>query len=222
MSPSVALEKEVKMFKLRRTSWRGGWLTLAVVALLAAGGGWAFAATTASNTVIHACAAKRGGALRLASKCNRNERAISWNVQGIPGKNGINGTNGTNGTNGSNGTNGADGTARAYGLVHNTNVTRKKNISSVTNPSPGIFCVTLAAGIDVATTGAVVTPDFSRDTTSFGGDVPQAIAELRSDAPNCPGALEVITGERQIATAGGFVTEVTNVLENQGFFIVVP
>jgi hypothetical protein len=108
------------MFKHWRISPRGGRLTLAVAVVLAASAGWAFAATTRSSGVIHACAAKGGGALRLARVCHKNERAVSRNVQGIPGKNGTNGTNGTNGMNGSNGTNGtsgAPGTARAYGRV---------------------------------------------------------------------------------------------------------
>jgi len=222
------------MFKQRRTNWGGGWLTLAVVAALAAGGGWAFAATTASNGVIHACAAKHGGALRLARRCKRNERAVSWNVRGIPGKNGINGTNGTNGSpgaNGTRGTNGLDGTARAYGLVlADSSVTRSKNVTGVTNPSPGEFCVKLAAGISASTTGAVVTPDFSNDDTSFGvGNGEQAIAEWRSGGEDCGGnSLEVITGTRQVTTApdpqGGatFVTDVRNVLGNEPFFIVVP
>lgn len=82
------------MSNQRRANWSRGWLTLAIVAALAAGGGWAFAATTTSNGVIHACSAKHGGALRLARVCHKNERAISWNVRGIRGKNGANGTNG--------------------------------------------------------------------------------------------------------------------------------
>jgi hypothetical protein len=86
-------------------------LTIGVVGVLAVSGGWALAATSSSSGVIHACAAKHGGGLRLAGNCKHNERPVSWNVQGIPGRNGTNGINGNNGTNGTNGTNGAPGPA---------------------------------------------------------------------------------------------------------------
>ncbi len=88
------------MFKQWLTSRRAGSLTLAVVVVIAAGGGWALGATTTSSSVIHGCASKHGGALRLARIRQRNERAISWNAHGIPAKNGTNGTNGTSGTTG--------------------------------------------------------------------------------------------------------------------------
>jgi len=52
----------------------------------AVGGGWALAAPAAGT--LHGCASKRTGALRLASKCRRSERAVSWNAQGRPGARG--------------------------------------------------------------------------------------------------------------------------------------
>jgi hypothetical protein len=88
---------------------------LAALLLLTAAG-WAVAATNGSG-VIHACAATRGGALRLAVSCRKHERAVAWNVQGVPGKDGSNGIDGTNGSSGAPGATGAPGTARAYGLV---------------------------------------------------------------------------------------------------------
>jgi hypothetical protein len=122
-----------------------------------------------------------------------------------------------------------NGTARAYGLVTGTTVTRSKNITGVTNPDPGFFCITPAAGIDAATTGAVVTPDFSNDDTVSGSFAKQAITEWDSSATDCPtGTLEVQTFRREVTTAadpqGGatFVTDVSIVPANEGFFIVVP
>jgi hypothetical protein len=153
-------------------------------------------------------------------------------TQGPKGDPGQNGTNGLDGTPGQNGTNGLDGTARAYGLVNGATltVTRSKNITSVTNPSTGEFCIWLAAGISASTTGAVVTPDFSQDDTQFGtSNGEQTIAELKSSSDDCgANALEVITAVRQVTTApdpqGGatFVTDVSNVLANEAFFIAVP
>jgi hypothetical protein len=98
-SGAVDRNEEVRMFKLWRSSRRAGWLVLVAVAVVAAGGGYAVAAA-GSTSVIHACAAKRGGALRLAAKCRTNERPVQWNVRGLPGTSGTNGRNGTNGTNG--------------------------------------------------------------------------------------------------------------------------
>jgi hypothetical protein len=127
---------------------------------------------------------------------------------------------------------GEDGTARAYGLVNGATltVTRSKNITSVTDPSTGEFCIWLAAGISASTTGAVVTPDFSQDDTQFGTtNGEQTMAELKSSSDDCgANALEVITAVRQVTTApdpqGGatFVTDVSNVLANEAFFIAVP
>jgi hypothetical protein len=81
----------------------------------------------------------------------------------------------------------------------------------------------------------VVTPDFSGDDTDLesAGSVTahdrQAIAEWESVPSGCPaGTLAVITGVRSEFGAadpqGGatFVTGVTNVLNNEPFFIVVP
>src|SRR5438128_2375363 len=88
--------------------------------------GFAVAAGSGGTSVIKGCVAKKGGALRIATKCRSSERPISWNQQGPPGvagangsngANGAAGTNGTNGQNGHDGQNGAPGTARAYGRI---------------------------------------------------------------------------------------------------------
>jgi hypothetical protein len=72
------------------------------------------AAPIAHSATFYACVKKRGGSIRIASrtaKCRRNERKISFNSEGVPGRNGLNGRNGQNGANGKNGTNGTNGTA---------------------------------------------------------------------------------------------------------------
>jgi hypothetical protein len=114
--------------------------------------------------------------------------------------------------------------ARAYGLIQtNASVSRSKNITGVTNPSTGTFCLTLGGGIDPSTASAVVTPDYETDGTGFGPNRPQAIAEVRSvNHVDCPaGTLEVLTGYRDVVVSGGAVTSVDNVLSNGPFFIVV-
>ncbi|MBV9311416.1 MAG: hypothetical protein JOZ73_11315 [Solirubrobacterales bacterium] len=69
---------------------------LVAALVIAAVSGWAYSAFGAGG-VINACAKKKGGALRIAKKCKKKERKVSWNQQGPAGQNGKNGTNGTNG-----------------------------------------------------------------------------------------------------------------------------
>lgn len=174
-------------WRIRQVSG-GGWLVLAVVAAVAAGGGWAVAATSNSSGVIHACAAKHGGSLRLAQHCRKKERAVSWNVRGIPGQNGTNGTNGANGT---------PGSARAYARVLPSATTptfdpaRTKNFVAVdkgTSGLAGVYCLTPAAGIDPATTPFFVSADWV-NTPATGDSV-----AYYHPGGNCPASkFEVIT-----------------------------
>ena len=68
-----------------------------VLVLLLAGGGYAIAA---SGGQIRACASKRNGALRLANKCKKSERRVSWNATGPAGARGPQGAQGPQGTQG--------------------------------------------------------------------------------------------------------------------------
>jgi hypothetical protein len=74
------------------------YLTVALLATLAAGGGVALAASGGST--IHACSAKQTGALRLAKKCKTSERSVSWNTQGPRGARGRPGPKGRRGLTG--------------------------------------------------------------------------------------------------------------------------
>ena len=69
--------------------------------------GLAFSAGAGAATY-RACVNKRG-VLRIVAngaKCKKHERGISFNSEGIPGRNGTNGNNGLNGLNGVNGATG--------------------------------------------------------------------------------------------------------------------
>ena len=71
-------------------------LAVALAGALGAGGGWALGAS--SNAVIHACANKKTGAVRLARTCRtRTERTVVWNQRGIPGPQGPKGDTGPQG-----------------------------------------------------------------------------------------------------------------------------
>jgi hypothetical protein len=62
----------------------------AAVTALIAGGTYALAA----GGTIHSCADKSNGALRLARKCKKSERSVTWNVQGPQGIQGRKGDTG--------------------------------------------------------------------------------------------------------------------------------
>jgi len=123
------------------------------------------------------------------------------------------------------------GTVRAYGRIDGTSVTQSQNIESVSNPKDGLFCITLAAGIDPSTTVPLVHPDANGDSSDIGDNAPLAWAEGSSSDTNgvgdCPtGTLLVLTGTRteNTTTVSGqtVVASVTNTLANQPFFIAVP
>src|SRR5438552_10051955 len=89
-----------------------------VAVLLAAGGvGWA---ATGSGATIHACYKKRGGALRIASRCRRGERPLGWNQIGPAGARGPAGRRGATGATGAQGAKGETAAAaqvRAYATI---------------------------------------------------------------------------------------------------------
>lgn len=89
-------------------------LAVAFVVLLAACAGLAWAAS--SSPVIHACANKRTGALRVSSRCRRNERRLSWNQFGPQGARGVRGATGSRGAAGAAGATGAKGPTGPQGL----------------------------------------------------------------------------------------------------------
>jgi hypothetical protein len=62
-------------------------------------------APDAGAATLYACV-KKNGTVRFFTKkpkCKRGETKLSWNAEGLPGRNGRNGLNGLNGTNGTNG-----------------------------------------------------------------------------------------------------------------------
>ena len=113
---------------------------------------------------------------------------------------------------GANGANGADGTARAYGRVGGVGLFRSKNVTGVTNPNVGIFCIALAASIDPSTTGLVAELDYNGDSTD---STHLAHVEWDSVATDCP------AGQYEVRTYN--ITGLTaSVPQNQSFFFIVP
>jgi hypothetical protein len=85
---------------MNRGSWlvgrRAVFIVAAVAVIVAVGAGFALAA--GKSGVIKACANKHTGALRVAKKCKKHERALSWNVQGPAGRTGKTGATGPAGS----------------------------------------------------------------------------------------------------------------------------
>ncbi|HME03002.1 MAG TPA: hypothetical protein VKG38_08220, partial [Solirubrobacteraceae bacterium] len=140
-------------------------MAVAVAALLVACGGLAVAASP-SSPVVRACANKKTGVLRLASKCRKGERAVSWNKEGLPGPQGLTGATGTTGATGAKGETGtvntsnfytktesdsryvAQGNGRpfAWGQVREDASLRPHSATlvSVSHPSTGLYCLLLS------------------------------------------------------------------------------
>jgi hypothetical protein len=135
---------------------------LAIVAPFLAAGGVAWAASGSGGT-IHACYKKHGGALRVASRCKRGEKALSWNQigpRGAKGSAGKAGGRGATGPQGPAGPKGEAGQVRAYATITPGNPakisTGSHGVVSAKTTS-GITCVFLEPSINVASTSPVVT-----------------------------------------------------------------
>jgi hypothetical protein len=149
---------------------------------------------------------------------------------GLRGPSGPTGPTGPQGVAGAPGSPGANGTARAYGLVAaDGTLSRSKNVVSVTGmPTFGVYCITLAPGIDTSQTGLVATLDFSdddTDTSSANGD--QAFVEWYSPSVGgCPaGQLSVQTGVRSVTITGSPDGDVRSIDQSgapEAFFFMVP
>lgn len=66
-------------------------IVAAIAAVVAVSGGLAVASATSvrRSPIIRACANKKAGALRLASKCKPKERFVYWNQKGPVGEPGL-------------------------------------------------------------------------------------------------------------------------------------
>jgi hypothetical protein len=147
-------------------------ITVCAIAVAAAAG-VAYAATSSHGT-ISTCVRHSGGMQYKAKTCAKHDKKLTWNQQGQSGSQGPKGDTGATGpqgpagTQGSPGGQGTAGTARAYGRVNGTSVTESQNVVSVSNPSAGTFCITLASSMTPGKTLPGVTPDEQLDDTVPG------------------------------------------------------
>ncbi len=188
-----------------------GAMTVAVPAL--AGIGDSHAAHTSSTKCFVAHVAHH----RVRECLLRGPRGVPGPAgpRGFTGKTGKTGATGPAGKNGTNGTNGANGTARAYAVVQPTSPTQANlipgqtsNITSVSEPSPGVFCLAPAAPINAGAEAPVASPEVSYSS----GKQPGLVAVNAQRDGGCPTTdLEVDT-----YTLAGVASS------NYAFTVVVP
>jgi hypothetical protein len=142
----------------------------------------------------------------------------------LAGPQGPKGNTGAKGDTGAKGADGLPGTARAYGRVDKAgNLSRSKNVISVTHPDAGLYCLKLAPEVDITGTGIVATPDYNGDDTHTQPNGSQAFVEYVSAGGGCPpGQLIMATFRRVVDTSGGYVVSVQNQWTDEAFFFVVP
>lgn len=164
------------------------------VAMVVVGGG-AYAAGSASNSVIHGCAKKTDGTLRVAATCLSSESAISWNVQGPTG---LQGPRGETGAKGAKGATGAAGPAGAPGAAGPAGPAGPPGPSGAI---AGYQIVEHADTYDIDFGGSIVKQDFDvscpagKVVMGGGGDAEilsnhsfQEQADLSGSAPNDDGS----------------------------------
>jgi hypothetical protein len=111
-------------------------VVVAVALLICGATGYAAAqqATDSAAKTIRACAQKKGGALRLASKCRKGERRVTWAQAGLRGSQGATGATGAAGTPGKDGAGGAAGPPGPGGSAGANGV----DGTNGTNGTPGV------------------------------------------------------------------------------------
>lgn len=123
-------------------------MALAFVLLAAASAGLAAAATTATGPVIAACANKKSGALRLAGKCRRSERAVRWNQTGPRGQAGPGGASGPAGPAGAGGPIGPQGPG-AMQITSSVTGPRTAFAIATVGPWTVLFECTVGAAVNI-------------------------------------------------------------------------
>jgi hypothetical protein len=116
----------------------------------------------------------------------------------------------------------------AYGRVDaGGGLTNARNVTGVSRPDVGVYCITLAAGIDPATAVLLVTSDNQQNGTSPAAEN-VSVVEWDSQVDGCPaGTLEVNTfvydGDPVDGDAGAADTPGDDlVANNEAFSFAVP
>lgn len=189
----------------------------------------ALASSGASTPAAHAAGARRCNTVIVISHGRRVRACLIAGPRGFtgfPGPKGATGKAGATGKNGATGKTGATGAAGAAGAtgpqgpagtVHAYAVVtpsatvvpgQSSNITSITSPLAGVYCITPGAPVNPAADTAVVSPEISYSTPEAPG-----LIAVNAKSKNCPAtAFEVDTYSPSTLTlAGGYA-----------FTIVIP
>jgi hypothetical protein len=114
---------------------------------------------------------------------------------------------------------------RAYGYINEegtVEASRSRNIDSVSHPNLGVYCVTLAAGIDLSTIAPIVTLDKQDSATTIpppNSSNDQGIVEWDSVNEDCPAGTLEFDSIVQDFNAGALVGNTRN---DQSFMVLIP
>ena len=160
----------------------------------------ALASSASSSLAAHSASARRCSTVIVISHGRRVRACLVQGprgftgfpgTKGATGKNGATGKTGPAGKNGANGTNGKDGangTIVASAIVQPTstpptvNLINASSIASVSEPSPGVYCILPTSGVSLPAGVATVSPEVSYGTPA---GVPGVIA-VNAQHTNCP------------------------------------
>ena len=162
------------------------------------------AAPQAGAATLYACVKKKGGTARFVNvrtNCRRGETKLSWNTQGVPGRNGSNGKNGAAGKNGTNGKNGTDGKAGANG---------KDGVNGANGASAGIVDFS-DSPFDLTTTRQVIA---TLPSVPPGSYILLANAQLENTKPEGNTVRCYLAGDQlvtELADKGSATTSLTSV-----------
>jgi hypothetical protein len=114
---------------------------------------------------------------------------------------------------------------RAYGYINEegtVEASRSRNIVGVSHPNLGVFCLTLAPEIDLATVAPVVTLDKQDSATTIpppSNSDDQGIVEWDSANEDCPGGTLEFDSIIQNFNAGALIGNQRN---DQSFMVLIP
>ncbi len=121
---------------------------IAVCLVGLAGGAWAVNSQLTAGDLVKGCVKIKGGTLRLAAKCQKGERAVSWHRNGPAGAQGLRGATGAAGAQGAQGTPGGPGAVGSFDtlaeLPCQVGTPKVGKVTIARNPNTGvqsILCV---------------------------------------------------------------------------------
>ena len=114
---------------------------------------------------------------------------------------------------------------RAYGYINEegtVEAARSRNIAGVNRLSLGVYCVTLATGIDLSTVAPIATLDKQDSATTIpppGTSQDQGIIEWDSVPEDCPAGTLEFDSIKQGFASGSLVG---NIRDDQSFMVLIP